>query len=100
MGPHLRARRYAPGDYIYTFYFFLCNFFYFLCFINFTVDCSTEIIIHLFISYTSEPAKGTFILAAVGRSGAPFWGGPGGGFPGGRSEEHTSELQSQSNLVC
>src|SRR2546430_17247718 len=25
---------------------------------------------------------------------------PPGGEPGGRSEEHTSELQSQSNLVC
>src|SRR2546430_12232961 len=31
------------------------------------------------------------------------WPGPGGCWPaagGGRSEEHTSELQSQSNLVC
>src|SRR5688572_31943255 len=27
-------------------------------------------------------------------------GGSGGGGGGGRSEEHTSELQSQSNLVC
>src|SRR3990167_6469878 len=37
----------------------------------------------LFISCTSEPAKGTFILAAGGRSGTLFWGVPGGGFGGG-----------------
>src|SRR3990167_7097633 len=59
----------------------------------------------LFISYTSEPAKGTFILAAGGRSGTSFCGGSRGGVSGGvpgggRSEEHTSELQSQSNIVC
>src|SRR3990167_7350789 len=36
-----------------------------------------------FISYTSEPAKGTFILAAGGRSGTLFWGGPRGGISGG-----------------
>src|SRR5688572_32360790 len=32
--------------------------------------------------------------------GGGGFGGGGGGFGGGRSEEHTSELQSQSNLVC
>src|SRR3990167_397018 len=36
-----------------------------------------------FISYTSEPAKGTFILAAGGRSGTLFWGGSRGGENGG-----------------
>src|SRR5688572_30865862 len=35
-----------------------------------------------------------------GRGGARFPGDHPGGLPVLRSEEHTSELQSQSNLVC
>src|SRR3990167_8129452 len=106
MGPHLRARRYAPGDYIiYLLFnslylnvfivFLFCHYFVFFLFYSYLT----------FISYTSEPAKGTFILAAGGRTGASFCGGSRGGVSGGvpgggRSEEHTSELQSQSNIVC
>src|SRR2546430_11383634 len=32
--------------------------------------------------------------------GGGIWHGPADGDPNARSEEHTSELQSQSNLVC
>src|SRR2546430_4121879 len=40
-------------------------------------------------------------MTSVGTPYAAFTGtSPGGSFAGLRSEEHTSELQSQSNLVC
>src|SRR2546427_5862186 len=51
---------------------------------------------------TTSPAEGIVVTRAVGsteekrRQGRPVVGG-GNEF---RSEEHTSELQSQSNLVC
>src|SRR5688572_31662100 len=45
--------------------------------------------------------RGAEALGAIGDSG-PVGAAPGGPQPGAadRSEEHTSELQSQSNLVC
>src|SRR5688572_31796678 len=44
----------------------------------------------------SEPGA----VAELARSGQDDDGENGGGGDNGRSEEHTSELQSQSNLVC
>src|SRR2546427_8395404 len=47
--------------------------------------------------------QGHQVLAVGGKAVERFLGqpcAPGHGFHGGRSEEHTSELQSQSNLVC
>src|SRR2546430_12716163 len=47
-------------------------------------------------------ADGEVVEFGVGRKqGAEYLFGPGlADFGGGRSEEHTSELQSQSHLVC
>src|SRR2546430_9212577 len=41
------------------------------------------------------PPSGDFACAFIGTRRSDFWS-----FVGSRSEEHTSELQSQSNLVC
>src|SRR3990167_1848191 len=105
MGPHVRAPRYAPGDIIYIllnilFYFFFFSFLFFSflsCssfYLSFYMFFMKNFLLHLFISYTSEPAKGTFILAAVGRSGTLFWGGPGGGGGGGRGGDGRDEART------
>src|SRR2546430_13301504 len=49
---------------------------------------------HIFV--TTSPANASNSALATGFAGE----GPGTVPDGGRSEEHTSELQSQSNLVC
>src|SRR3990167_1021612 len=69
----------------YTIYCY--NLYKFNTHLDFNLNCVfsyfTFISILSFISYTSEPAKGTFILAAGGRSGTLFWGGSRGGENGG-----------------
>src|SRR2546430_10842712 len=49
---------------------------------------------------TLFPYTTLFRSPGDGDHSAGHRGRAGGGVPAGRSEEHTSELQSQSNLVC
>src|SRR2546430_10146460 len=51
----------------------------------------------LFRSYSGEEMRMPSASASIARSSATAGGGV---KPSTRSEEHTSELQSQSNLVC
>src|SRR5688572_31115004 len=48
-----------------------------------------------FVNFPNYSIGGAFI-----RIDAATWSHPGSGIRMSRSEEHTSELQSQSNLVC
>src|SRR2546427_7158773 len=57
----------------------------------------------LFRSHAVHRTRGHQTAHAPGRGVPACWNGGSGHFIGavrGRSEEHTSELQSQSNLVC
>src|SRR2546430_8135467 len=57
--------------------------------INCGANCSASYPSGTAVTLTTNPA-----------TGSTFTGWSGGGCTGTRSEEHTSELQSQSNLVC
>src|SRR2546430_13275893 len=55
------------------------------------------------IKHTGDPDRATSALVCIAPPGRPAWligRGHRVGAPDSRSEEHTSELQSQSNLVC
>src|SRR2546430_15766218 len=74
------------------------------------VFCALEMLfsIFFFLMIRRPPRSTLFPYTTLFRSPVtPFWAdtlpvppGTGGSGAAGRSEEHTSELQSQSNLVC
>src|SRR2546430_12810007 len=56
----------------------------------FGITVAFAVLVSLFVSFTLDPMLSSLWYDPQAEGGAPR----------GRSEEHTSELQSQSNLVC